>query len=71
LKLFAFWGMIIPAVQSGLLGWIPIGLNVSFAVITAMILWFELRNSQLAENPIGTAACKPKKLMKSQQVGIK
>jgi adenosylcobinamide-GDP ribazoletransferase len=40
LKLSGFWGMIIPVVLSGLLGWKAIGLNVGFAVITAMILWF-------------------------------
>jgi adenosylcobinamide-GDP ribazoletransferase len=40
LKLSAFWGMIIPVVLSGLLGWKAIGLNVSFAVITATILLY-------------------------------
>lgn len=33
LKLSAFWGMIIPVVLSGLLGWPAIGLNVGFVAI--------------------------------------
>lgn len=40
LKLSAFWGMIIPVVMSGLLGWSVICLNVGFVAITGAILWY-------------------------------
>ena len=40
LKLSAFWGLIIPVVLSCLLGWQAIGLNLSFAAVTAAIIWY-------------------------------
>jgi hypothetical protein len=38
LKLSAFWGMIVPVVLSGLLGWKAVGLNLGFAAIPAASL---------------------------------
>ena len=40
LKLSAFWGLIIPVVLSGLLGWKAIWLNLIFAAVTAAIIWY-------------------------------
>jgi len=40
LKLSAFWGLIIPVVLSGWLGWQAIWLNLIFAVVTAVIIWY-------------------------------
>ena len=40
LKLSAFWGLIIPVVLSGLLGWKAIWLNLGFAGITGAIIWY-------------------------------
>jgi adenosylcobinamide-GDP ribazoletransferase len=40
LKLSAFWGLIIPVVLSGLLGWQAIWLNLVFAAVTAAIIWY-------------------------------
>lgn len=39
-KLTAFWGLIIPVMLSGLLGWKGIWLNLIFVTLTAAIIWY-------------------------------
>ena len=36
----AFWGLAVPVVLSAFLGWAAIWLNVSFAALTAMLIWY-------------------------------